>query len=277
MGNYNTQEFGAGTDVFETAIYFGRWPNDPELAFDPKKFVNPQLRITYNAVTYGVGATDLFMSVFADVFDEYVPSPIGFLQHREFYRYTPAVGAYQYINLPTDLALRKLIVQAKRYTSPPQSGLAAARLDEDNMKRIPFDMLYEDWRAHNRQEYGPAEQGIAILREGGDQPLYHALTDLPVALWEEMATPSILALIGANGCQLTTTDGAAETTAAIGRISGLAPYFCLCYPFGDQNNPADWYETRDIGALRLRLLGASAPLFAPNFSNRVILQQVRRY
>jgi len=280
LGNITCEEIATAAltpDEFYTAVYFGRFPNDPELAFNPKKFVNPQLRITFNAATYNANSTALFMSIFADVFDEYVPSPIGFLQHREFYRYTPVSGAFQYINLPTDLVLRKLIVQPKRYTSPPQSGLAAVRLDEDNMKRIPFDMLYEDWRAMNRQEYGPAEQGIAFWRESGAFPLYHALTDLPIALWEQMVALPTLSLIGVNGCQLTTTDGAAENTAAIGRISGLMPYFCLCYPFGDQKNLEDWYETEDIGTLRLRLLAAEPPWFAAGFSTRVILQQLRRY
>lgn len=277
LGNLNINEFGAGTDEVYTAVYFGRWPFDPELAFDPKRFTNPQMRITFNAATYEANATALFLTVSADVFDEYVPSPIGFLQNREFYRYTPVASGYHYINLPTDLVLRKLIVQSHSYTHTTNQGVAAVRLDEDNMKRIPFDLLHEDWLASISQEFGIANHGIAGLREGGDYPLYHAIADWPVAVWEEIGDGPRCRLIALNGCKLTLTDvGGGEATTFIGRISGHAPHFCLCYPFGYQKDLADWYETKDIGSLRLRILNGTIPAPAP-YSTRVILQQLRRY
>lgn len=275
LGNYNTQELGAGVDVFETAIYFGRWPNDPEIAFDPKRFVNPQLRITYNVLLYDATATILNLSVEADVFDEFVPIPIGFLQNREFYRYAvPAAAGFTYIDLPTDLVLRKLIVQPHSYAWTPGTFMDQARLDEDNMKRIPFDLTYIQWQAMNRQEYGSVEQGIAFLREGGLQPLFHAAADLPVAVWQEVMAGPNLQLIGSMGCQLTTTDTAGENTPAIGRISGLAPHFCMCFPFGDPKDKDDWYETVDVGSLRLRLHNPVPPAAGVT---RIILQQMRRY
>ncbi|GAI43557.1 unnamed protein product, partial [marine sediment metagenome] len=75
---------------------------------------------------------------------------------------------------------------------------------------------------------------------------------------------------------LTLTDaGGGEVTPFIGRITGFIPHWVMCYPFGYQKDLADWYETMNIGSLRLRLHDAAAPqVFA---SCRVILQQLRRY
>ena len=275
LGNLTNNEFGAGTDEFYTGVQFGRWPYDQELALDPKKFVNPQLRITYNGALYEAGATAVFVTVLADIFDELVPTPIGFLQNREFYRYTPVANAFHWVNLPTDLVIRKLIVQAHAYTRRPVDSVAAARLDEDNMKRIPFDLLYEDWLAKNRQEYGPVEQGIAGLREGGAQPNYNAISEWPVALWQQLVALPTVFLLGANGCELTCTDGGAENTTYLGRITGHCPHFCLCYPFGDPKDLNDWYETAGIGALRLRILNGGTIIATT--TNRVIIQQMRRY
>lgn len=277
LGNSTVAEVSEHLDDFETAVYFGRWPFDQELAFNPKMFSNPQLRITFNRNTFDTTSTDLLMEVEAEVFDELVPAPIGFLQMREFYRYSqPAAAGYTYLNLPTDLVLRKLIVQPHCYTRVPQSIMLAARLDEDNMKRIPFDISTASWLAMNKQEYGDAEHVIAMTRQGAAQPLYNAVAELVAALWQEVGAPA-LQLIGVNGCQLTCTDGGTETTTAIGRIIGSAPHFCYCYPFGYQKDLNDWYETKDIGTLRLRLQNAVA-LGAPYVqTTRVILQQMRRY
>jgi len=277
LGNITVQDFGAVNDEFYTAVYFGRWPFDDQLALDPSKFSNPQMRITYNGATYnaGVAAGGIFLTIEADVFDEFVPSPIGFLQHREFYRYTPVANAFHYVNLPTDLVIRKFILQGHQYTRATNDAIAAARLDEDNMKRIPFDKLFEDWLAWDRQEYGPVEHGMAASREGGAFPLYTAMANWPIPVYHEVNAAPVLRTLGVNGCQTTLSDGGAETTTYIGRMIGHCPHFCLCFPFGDKNNLNDWYETENIGALRLRVLNGATILAA--CTNRVILQQLRRY
>lgn len=277
LGNITVQDFGAVRDEFYTAVYFGRWAFDNDLALDPSKFENPQLRITYNGAVYnaGVAAGGIHLSIFADIFDEFVPSPIGFLQHREFYRYTPVANAYHYINLPRDLCIRKIFLQGHQYTRAVNDAIAEARMDENNMKRIPFDMLFEDWLAWDRQEYGPVEHGMAASREGGALPLYTAISTWPIPIYHEVNAAPVLRTIGVNGCQTILSDGGAETTTYIGRMVGHLPHFTLCYPFGDQKDLADWYETKDIGTLRLRILNGATILAA--CTNRVILQQLRRY
>ncbi len=140
LGNIWTGEYvpvAELPDEFFTAVYFGRWAYDEMYALDPGRFSNPQMRITFNAALYDALAVDLFMTVYADVFDEYRPSPVGFLQNREFYRYTPVANAFHYVNLPTDLVLRKLILQAHQYTKQPNASIAEARLDERTSHHMP--------------------------------------------------------------------------------------------------------------------------------------------
>lgn len=279
LGNATVGEISGHLDHFYTAVYFGRWPYDQELALDPRKFVNPQLRITYNTFLYEATAGLIpSIAVFADIFDELRPSPIGFLQMREFYRYTqPAAIGFTWVNLPTDLVLRKIIVQPHLYGILPSRILTDARLDEDNMKRIPFDLLFMDWRAANAQEYGPVEQGISGTRQGAGFPLYNAVAEAPMPVWQEVEAAPVLQLIGAPGCELLMTDFIGDTTTFIGHTAGLLPYFSLCYQFGWEKDLADWYETKDIGTLRLRLNTTAAfPVPGPA-SIRVILQQMRRY
>lgn len=55
-------------DVF--GIDFGRYLYDPSLAFDPKRFANPQLKISWNEAISDTGVTANALAVYAECFDE---------------------------------------------------------------------------------------------------------------------------------------------------------------------------------------------------------------
>jgi len=275
LGNVYNNEISGFLEHYYTQVEFGRWLHDELLALDPSKFANPQMRITYNQVVYEAGATALFMTVMADVFDEMVPVPIGFFQDREFYRYTPVANAFHYVNLPTDLTLRKMYIQSYSTARAPSDGMAGARLDEDNLKRIPFDMLYNDWAAYLRAEYGECHQIIAGTREGGAFPNYIAPCEHISTMWESVLVAPAMFLIGNNGGQLTLSNGGVETDTYMGHANGVIPYFVLAFPFGYEKDIEDWYDTSRVGSLRLRILNG-ATIVADTF-NAVILQQLRRY
>ena len=51
-------------------VNFGRFLWDPILAFDPKKFINPQLKITIDINGGGNASVAGFLAVYANIFDE---------------------------------------------------------------------------------------------------------------------------------------------------------------------------------------------------------------
>ena len=59
-------------------IDFGRYLYDPQLALDPARFKNLQLKVSHNKAISDTGGTLGTLEVWAEIFDEKVISPIGF-------------------------------------------------------------------------------------------------------------------------------------------------------------------------------------------------------
>lgn len=276
LANHHVLAFYSTTVANYTAMLFGRWMHDPELAFDPTKFTNPQLRITYDATAVMALATKVYLTVLAECFDEKVISPVGFLRNTEHYRYSPTEDAYKYVDLPTDLVLRKLIVQPKSYGLLPSRSLAEVRIDEDNLKRIPFDLDYENLRALQKQNFGIVDYPFSCAtHQTAAYPIYNPVADMSGATALNVTGVLAVQLIGQAGCKLI-LETAADTDTIFGRGYGIIPCFMICYPFGDQKDIADWYDITRLGSLRLRIKDGPGAEAIP-CTTRVILQQLRRY
>ena len=79
--NYNPYLDGMECQRF-VGINFGRKLWDPMLAFDPKQFRNPQLKLTLDINAGGNAPVTNKLRVWANLFDEKVISPQGFLMHK---------------------------------------------------------------------------------------------------------------------------------------------------------------------------------------------------
>ncbi len=104
-------------------IYFGRRLFDRELALDPKRFSNLQLKITWDedAANASVVANQLSVRGFA--FDKRPVSPRGFLMAKEIKEYTPVASTYEYSKLPLDYPYRMLMLRSKSTTIEPNAAL----------------------------------------------------------------------------------------------------------------------------------------------------------
>ena len=254
-------------------INFGRFLRDPVLAFAPKKFKNPQLKITYNAAAVQAAATPVYLRVIAECFDEKAVSPVGFLQMREFNSYVGSASAYKYIDLPTDLVLRKLYLQTKGFGISHTALLTSVKLDEDNDKRIPFDILTKDWMNMQLMEFGRCHQYLGAYTSGASYPVWGAPCNVEnFNCMNASAQNAVQATTGTGG--KFSFDASTSTQIVIGALEGSLPYYVHCYPFGDQMDMADWYDVTRIGALRFRVYsGASGASCTYN----TILQQLRKY
>lgn len=256
-------------------VLFGRKLWDTELAFDAKKFTNPQLRITYDVTAVQDAATNLYLTILALCFDEKAISPIGFLQDREFHKFTmDATEAYTYVQLPTDLIIRKLLMRPATYGKTVVNQLEEARLDEDNEKKIPFNVSALNLAMLQRGWWGMCREAVIGQGRGSSLPIFIAACAGNVATLANISGKNAMQLVQWEGGRAAVlTD--AGTDYVIGWFEGYCPHHCIAYPFGMQDDIEDWYDPTGLKSLRLRYLSASTCPSAAVCST--ILQQLRRY
>lgn len=267
---YNT----GGTSIVVINIDFGRYLWDRELAFDPKRFKNPQLKLTWDEDAFdGACGAHSFM-IYGHLFDEKSIAPVGFLMNKEIKAYAPTAGAYEYTDLPTDYTMRKLIVQAYRKAGGARGLVVEYKLSEDNDKRIPFDGDLNYLRSFLDVGLGEIEDSIFINAPTAGRVGYATATHLnSIAGYNNTATNAFV-ISSVAGNQFVIAPVTATANLQL-RCKGVNPHGCVCFPFGLQNDLTDWYEVTRLGNLKLRLKGGTSALGTDTI--RIITQQLRRY
>jgi len=253
-------------------LNFGRKLYDAILALDPNKFKNPQLKISHNRALGGSAPDDAYLTVWADIFDEKVPAPIGWLMAKEFYSYTPTANAYHETDLPDDHILRQMLVQAMVAGYSFTDLVDELRLDENNLKRIPIDLNMFIYMCSVMKDYPFYEELISWWTPNvGTHNLYITpgeytyLSLNPVGA----ATP----YMASEGCGGRTTVYTASAQVFRTISKGYMPHGCLPVAFGDQQDPADWYDITKVKDLNLRLHHPGTV----SGTAKIILQQLRKY
>lgn len=256
-------------------LYFGRFLYDPELAFDPTKFRNPQLKITYNMVSGGSTPANAQLEVFADVFDEKIVSPVGFLVNKEFYDFSLSDGAYEHIDLPTDLPMRKLLICSLGADKTMEEQVAELKLSEDNDKRIPVNMNTIDYLRMVRQLFGLYQEAIAASTPDIAANWYYVTpVNKFTTLFEVIITKGDLRLQAeAMGGRVNLMSDEITTFRML--VAGYEPHGVFPVTLGDQKDVADWYDVTRLGSLRLRLKAGDS--VASDSTCQVVTQQLRRY
>lgn len=263
-----------GTPLTYVNMDFGRILYDRELAFDPKKFGNPQLKITWDETLHDSGCTSHDFSVFGHVFDEKPVSPIGFLMNKEIKSYTPNVGTNEYTEVPTDYPIRKLILQGLKYGAGVRGLIETIRLSENNDKKVPIDGDIWYLRALLDEMAGEAEDYITANVPTAGTPFYCTPSDLfsAVAIGDTAARVILVAnAIGGRFAMAAETG----TTGVIAHLKGKNPHGCIAIPFGRQDDMDDWYDVTALKSLRLRIKGGTSSV-STDLVN-VVTQQIRRY
>ena len=267
-GNYAKALFG---------IDFGRRLWDEQLAFDPTKFRNPQLKITTDCNLCSDSATLNTLEAWVHCFDEKVISPIGFLMAKEHQSWTPsAAGKYEYIDLPLDYPFRQMLIRAFLTQVHPDGVLAGARLSEDHDKRIPFDINLSDYLSRMKCIWLPVEDNcFEYVNAAGQYDKYLTPTTYD-SIWSGMSWGAFNTMVDTylpgGWLRLYTSGG---TPMHGGSLRGWCPNHTFQIPFGKQEDLDDWYDVTTKGNVRLRLYsGASA---GATSVISTILQQLRRY
>ena len=259
--------------VHNCVINFGRFLFDPILAFDPKKFNNPQLKITYDE-DVAVGSTvENTLCVIAEMFDEKAAAPTGFLMNKELFGYNPVASATEEIDLPNDYPYRQILVQARVADLWFGGIIGNVKLSEDNDKRIPFDLTGSQVESLNHAYFGPClEHIVAALNTTTGIHLWTAATQGIMMYGDVYCISALLDNVPfgyTNQYECTTAAG----FSAFG-IAGTIPHGIFSVPLGDIRDLADLYDVKGK-ALKLKIKAGNGKTFTETFN--IITQQVRSY
>ena len=256
-------------------IDFGRFLYDPMFAFDPKKFVNPQLKVTFSHLICDTGASSGNLEVWAQMFDEKAVSPVGMLVTRQIKDFSVSnAGVFDYIDLPVDRTLRSLFIQGYKSGTEPWAQVIEARLNEDGDKRVPFDWELEDYH-RLRKGWDNAVQEICFVRTAlAGQDFYVTPTDYYctplISSWD--VDCHVYVTGNCKGGKVNLKSEGAEASAH-GMVIGWLPNHMFHFPFGDPKEPTDWYNLANVGTLELRLKTGGTT----TGNIRTSVQQVRAY
>lgn len=258
---------------------FGRFLHDPLLAFDPTKFSNPQLKITWDENASDINVTANALEIWAELFDEKVISPIGFLSARELWSSAMGVDtAYTDVDIPEDEVIRQILVRAYKDGVEPTTQIDEVRLDENVEQRIPFD--YADLGAYveRMKAVWPMVKHELYVEDGTAGRLYY------IAPTNFMAHVLLLP-VNDNGYPYLETASPFATggkvtifssltyTQLIGIAEGYLPWHCFQFPMGKQDDISDWYDPKDKKP-RLRLRAGSS---GTGGTGTVVIETVKKY
>lgn len=265
--------FTGGTPQVPFHIDFGRYLWDEQLAFDPQRFKNPQLKITHDETAWDASCSSHGLSVHAHVFDEKKIAPMGFLMSKEIKAYTPASGANEYTHLPTDFPHRALFIQGFCSGGGLRAIVREVRLDEDNDKRVLIDGDVDLLRNYLDEFWGDAVDTIIATVAATSTTIYCTPHNhCTVVGMVDQADKAF------GGKDLSGGKFWAEAEGAgLGNITvrGKNPHGVMGIPFGRQDVIDDWYDVTKIGKLRLRIIGG--PNSSASYTNRIVCEQLRTY
>jgi len=271
MPRQEVDEQGGAVFTLTVPIMFGRYLGDPDYAFDPRKFVNPQIRISWNLGTVRAVAATAFatgtlqLSAVAHIM-EGTPVPTKLLMAKEVYTWPSVAAATSYIDMPVDHRWRGLMLRGVLFGNPWHWMYDQIRLNCDGGKFIAmnsrgWDLMNQMTMFQERFAYRhdfAAGNGTVLQAILGE---FETMTLLPAVIVDCVAEYSSTGA-GSGSLQLRTAgvlDGVNRHLLA--DVTGYNPYDCLYLPFGRQDTPGDWFPAPTFRGVKLEVrAGVNAAL-----------------
>lgn len=274
--NWNPYLNGMSVQRF-IGINFGRWLWDEMLAFDPKQFRNPQLKLTLDIDAGGNSASTNKLKVWAAMFDEKTINPVGFLMHKEVKSYIMTASGHEYTDMPLDYPYRKLLIRQQEAGTEPNQNVANIKVSENQDKKVPFDHGTED-----------ILRAITARTPMLSEVLYFPIT---ITSGNRYCTPTTrvvgninewAAAIAAGAMGFYDGDGgrfkaicATGPTNANAMVSGWLPHGVWDIPCQSKDEPGGYYDVTRLRSLKLDVTGAAG--LAGTETLQIFLQQYRPY
>ena len=247
------------------------------MALDPKKFINPQLKISIDVDAGGQNASAGFLSVIAHIFDGKTITPTGFLMHKQIKNYPFGSAAHEYTDLPTDYPIRKLFIESLLPGSGAEEIFNTIKLSEDNDRKIILNNPIKDILRSVGGNAKPYRETQVQSLGGSTGYFFITPTYFPkpsAISWQNSNNPNTISIFKGDGGR-----GSYYCEGTVGNLivtaEGYCPHGVLEIPFGIQDDPADWYDTSKIGSLLLDILSGGG--MSSSYSCQIALQQLRNY
>jgi len=257
-------------------IDFGRFLYDPQLGLDPKKYKNLQLRIDHDYSLGGCSPDDARIRVLADMFDEKMASPVGYLQQKEIFSFTPATGTAEYIELPLDNPIRKIIVMNTNDNEEPDVQFEDVKIDEEDGKRVVFNCKTMDLIRAASQKYGRFGEYFSghLAATTDDEFWVSAAKDIMIAGFTDTASVILNYTWSGGRARVLQASAAALFNC---HVTGLCPHGAVPILFGNQDDMADWWNLSTVGKARLILTARPTVAIDTEKTTDVIVQSMQRY
>lgn len=270
----NYSSFGTGAQMLGVfVLHFGRWLWDSELALDPVRFKNLQLKLTYNMDGGGSSVTAGDLEVAAKVFDRKTINPIGYLKAWKPYTYTLVADGYETFDLPLDHPIRKIMFQSLTAQKMPHQQYHDIRLQVDNGKYTVVDDETSDIIKYVLNEYPDYVETITGITGAAAVRFFCAPTyDLKAAFGGADNFSSYFRTFGMNGGVIDVAAAAATMTfQAV--VSGVLPHGMLSLDQGRQDVIDDWFSPSGINKLEARIKAGAAA----SGTCQTLVQQLVKY
>ncbi len=259
-------------------INFGRHLFDTEYALDPKHFKNPQLRVTHNYALGGSSPDVATMRIVADMFDQKSANPVGYMLNKEIHSFTPADGTLEAISMPLDNMIRKLIIMNVNDNEEPDIQFTTVKLEEEDGKRIVFEGLTMDLIRDESMLFGRFTEYLSghLAATTADEFWTSASKDIQVG--GLLDTNDAILTFNWSGGRARTFYGSAAGFMGC-NVAGRCPHGAVPMFFGDQKDPADWWDVSNVGKVKLSLTGRTAAAGGVDTEKTtdVIVQSVEMY
>lgn len=264
---------------FEVPINFGRWLWDTMLAFDPSRFVSPQLRITWDSTIPNAAVTTTSLAVYADVMDNVGTAPTGIILSKEQNQYNLAASAHKYVDLPVDYALSRILFRVESYHDSPSVIIDNFKFSYDQDAYVFVDQAAPQYIDALTMRYPTILQDIVLDNDVAQDFLYTPIVEKQEISINYDETPfvtastrfSIPSFLGKE-IALSASVDIKKLTA---RLSGLLPHGVIPFDFGILNDPTTWYHPQATTKFRADILTTNQ--ISGGDTAYVVTEQLRPY
>ena len=270
--NYNYCLNGGGNCRY-LGLNFGRFPFDPLFAFDPKKFTNPQLRVSLDIDAGGSSTATLYLTVWANLFDEKVISPQGFFMTKEVKSYSISSSVHEYTDLPLDYPYRNIYFRPFVAGTEPNQVVSNFKLVEDYGKRIPYDHGVQDIERCINAKYPLVEEHLYFADDTSNRYLYVSPTTIVAGFiipWKASGPSGTHSFYDGDGGKAKIIASTAGENIQV-YVRGAIPHCVYKIPVCDDQDPADFWNVSGLRNLKADITGANTA------TGYLFVEQVRSY
>lgn len=268
----NYTDNGVANVVFP--IYFGRKLWDRELALDPKRFMNLQLKMQHNYLLGGAVPDAATLEVWADFFDDNPPSPMGYLSAQSLWSKTYVASTHDYPRLPTDAPIRFVYVCASSDVEEPDINIGHVKITENQGKKIIYDVdvlthlqnVEALWQAYEEWMEGRtlANTDITFFQAAQKDVIY--------ALSSSQDSDGYINQIWSGGGIRKVNENATVTIMA--RASGRCPAGVIPFPMGVPDEIDSWWEVNPANVPEIDITTGAGSTAA---QYELVVEQLQKY